>query len=169
MVDFRPPAFLSPPYTPSSLSFTMPPVSPALSAFSSRGGSDWGGEGVVEGDPTSDSATGGEGRDRRRAPCSSAKQGQGQGQGPRGLRTAGSGEAKVKARAVGMPGGGDAEAADRVPTTPALLSSLSSPRSGSGGGREASSSSLVREGSWRLEDQDGDGDLGATSSSSMMP
>lgn len=145
MVDFRPPAFLSPSYTPSSLSLTMPPVSPALSAFSTRGGSDWGGVGDEQGDGdlggASVSTTVAGDRDRRRLSLARPNTKQ----GPLGRRAGSS------------AGGGQAGAkADPVPPTPASVSSLSSPRSSSGGqGTREANTSLAREGSWTLEDGHG--------------
>jgi len=169
MADFRPPAFLSPPFTPSSMmSLTMPPISPALSNFSSRGmgSDDWGVDSISIPDSAGGSGAGRE--DRRHAPRSSNR-GSGNGNGtkhsPRGLKTGlsadsghGQGHVQGQARADGASAG-EAEAC-RVMTTPALImSSLSSPRSSSGGGGLESNSLDSREGSWRLED----GEFGVSS------
>lgn len=145
-MDFHPPAFLSPGPAPalghllSPPSLTMPPEPPAFHAFGTRNS-------VDRGAHTMDDC-GTLVENRTCAPRSSTKH------NPRGFRIeseagAGSDLSAGSGIAVGAPGAG----ADRVPTTPAMLSSLSSARSS---GLEANG--LGKDGQVRLDD----GDFGDT-------
>lgn len=120
----------------------MPPEPPAFDAFGTRNGGDRGA------DPMANSGSPGEGR--LCAPRSSTKH------SPRGLRM---GSAAGAGMDISSSGGNAvvAPSADsgRVPTTPALLSSMSSARSSSSG---VEANGIVKQGPWGMED----GDFGAT-------